>query len=108
MCGLSEGEEPALQGLTTSLIDRNYHARLFSSLTVVEITAKLVGGPLMGKLFAIGKKHGQGSKGICFSASAVNKRLQPFRSTADRFAGHTLCTVHSSISTEAEAMMLCS
>ncbi|KAL9130331.1 MAG: hypothetical protein Q9217_001470 [Psora testacea] len=71
VCGLSEGEEPALQGLTTSLIDRAYHARLFTSLTVVEILAKLVGGPLMGKLFAIGKTDGQGSKGVCFSVSAI-------------------------------------
>ncbi|KAL9101837.1 MAG: hypothetical protein Q9163_002940, partial [Psora crenata] len=70
VCGLSEGEEPALQGLTTSLISRAYHARLFTSLTVVEILAKLIGGPMMGKLFAIGKTHGSGSKGLCFSVSA--------------------------------------
>lgn len=73
MCGLSEGEEPALQGLTTSLIDRIYHARLFTSVAVVEIVAKLVGGPMMGKLFSIGKNGGgQGSKGICFSVSAAS------------------------------------
>ena len=72
ICGLSEGEEPALQGLTTSLIDRAYHARLFTSVAVVEIVAKLVGGPMMGKLFSIAQKHGQGSGGICFSVSAVS------------------------------------
>ncbi|MCJ1457842.1 hypothetical protein MMC28_008211 [Mycoblastus sanguinarius] len=70
ICGLSEGEEPALQGLTTSLIDRAYHARLFTSVAVLEILAKLAGGPMMGKLFSIGEKHGQGSKGICFSVAA--------------------------------------
>ena len=73
ICGLSEGEEPALQGLTTSMIDRTYHARLFTSLAVVEILAKLVGGPVMGKLFAIGREHGQGSRGLCFSVSAVRR-----------------------------------
>ena len=72
ICGLSEGEEPALQGLTTSLIDRAYHARLFTSVAVLEILAKLIGGPMMGKLFSIGKRDGQGSKGICFSVSAVS------------------------------------
>ena len=72
ICGLSEGQEPALQGLTTSLIDRAYHARLFTSVAALEILAKLVGGPIMGKLFAITKRDGQGSMGISFSVSAVS------------------------------------
>lgn len=67
---MSEGEEPALQGLATSLIDHAYHARLFTSVAVVEILAKLVGGPVMGKLFSIG--HGK-SSGICFSVAAVSR-----------------------------------
>ena len=65
---MSEGEEPALQGLATSLIDHAYHARLFTSVAVVEILAKLIGGPMMGKLFSIG--HAK-SSGICFSVAAV-------------------------------------
>ncbi len=76
ICGLSEGEEPALQGLTTSLIDRSYHARLFTSVAVVEIIAKLVGGPMMGKLFSISQRHGPGSSGTCFSVSAVSSLAQ--------------------------------
>lgn len=71
IAGLSEGEEPALQGLATSLIDRSYHARLFTSVTVLEILAKLVGGPVMGRLFAISRANGNGSLGLCFSVSAV-------------------------------------
>ena len=67
---MSEGEEPALQGLATSLIDHAYHARLFTSVAVVEILAKLIGGPMMGELFAIG--HGK-SSGICFSVAAVSQ-----------------------------------
>lgn len=66
---MSEGEEPALQGLATSLIDQAYHARLFTSLAVVEILAKLVGGPMMGKLFSIGRAK---SSGLCFSVAAVS------------------------------------
>ena len=75
ICGLSEGEEPALQGLATSLIDRAYHARLFTSVAVLEISAKLIGGPMNGKLFSIGKKDGQGSQGLCFSVAAVRDFL---------------------------------
>jgi hypothetical protein len=78
ICGLSEGEEPALQGLTTSLIDRSYHARLFTSVAVVEILAKLVGGPIMGKLFSISQRHGPGSSGLCFSVSAVSRIDQAY------------------------------
>ena len=71
ICGLSEGEEPALQGLATSLIEPSYHARLFTSVTVIEIVAKLVGGPVMGKLFSIGRSDNvKGSAGICFLVSA--------------------------------------
>ena len=67
---MSEGEEPALQGLATSVIDHAYHARLFTSVAVVEILAKLIGGPLMSELFSIG--HGK-SSGICFSVAAVSQ-----------------------------------
>ncbi len=78
VCGMSEGEEPALQGLATSLIDHAYHARLFTSVAVVEILAKLVGGPMMGRLFSIG--HAK-SSGVCFSVSAVcSRRLRFFPS----------------------------
>ena len=72
ICGMSEGEEPALQGLATSLIDHAYHARLFTSVAVVEILAKLIGGPMMGKLFSIG--HAK-SSGVCFSVSAVSRSM---------------------------------
>ena len=72
---MSEGLEPALQGLATSLIDRAYHARLFTSLAVVEILAKLVGGPMMGRLFSIGHAR---SSGVCFSVSAVSRGVTFF------------------------------
>ena len=70
---MSEGEEPALQGLATSLIDHAYHARLFTSVAVVEILAKLIGGPMMGKLFSIG--HAK-SSGVCFSVAAVSHSMR--------------------------------
>ena len=94
---MSEGEEPALQGLATSLIDHAYHARLFTSVAVVEILAKLIGGPMMGKLFSIG--HAK-SSGICFSVSAVSRLRdssalnRDSHATADhslRSHGHCMC-----------------
>ena len=95
---MSEGEEPALQGLATSLIDRAYHARLFTSVAVVEILAKLVGGPMMGKLFSIG--HAK-SSGICFSVSAVSLSIHsswltqtdtPLADHSLYSRGHCMCT----------------
>ena len=95
---MSEGEEPALQGLATSLIDHRYHARLFTSVAVVEILAKLVGGPTMGKLFSIG--HAK-SSGICFSVAAVSGLRNPgvpnkyLHATADYpllSYAHCMCT----------------
>ena len=83
---MSEGEEPALQGLATSLIDREYHARLFTSVAVVDILAKLVGGPMMGKLFSIG--HAK-SSGICFSVAAVSQT----RHSRRRTDSHTLLQI---------------
>ena len=71
-----------MQGLATSLIDHSYHARLFTSVAVVEIVAKLVGGPVMGKLFSISRRHEQGSKGLCFSVSAVSRQRSPKCETA--------------------------
>ena len=98
ICGMSEGEEPALQGLATSLIDRAYHARLFTSVAVVEILAKLVGGPMMGKLFSIGQAK---SSGICFSVSAVSLTIHssgltqtdtPLADHSLHSRGHCMCT----------------
>lgn len=83
---MGEGEEPALQGLATSFIDGAYHARLFTSVAVVEILAKLIGGPVMGKLFSIG--HAK-SSGICFSVAAVSQTT-PFRRRTET---HTLLQI---------------
>lgn len=72
ICGLSEGLEPALQGLATSLIDGVYNARMFTTLAVVETIAKLIGGPLMARLFSIGRSPGgHGSSGINFLTSSI-------------------------------------
>ena len=69
--GLGEGFEPSLKGLATSLIESSYNARLLTFITVLEVIAKLIGGPLMARLFSIGRNEDHGSDGVCFLASAV-------------------------------------
>lgn len=44
VCGLSEAIQPANQGLATSLIGREYNARLFTTVAVLETVGKLAGG----------------------------------------------------------------
>ena len=71
VCGLGEGFEPSVKGLATSLIESSSNARLLTLVTGLEVTAKLIGGPLMARLFSIGRGEEHGSDGICFLASAV-------------------------------------
>ena len=73
VCGLSEGLEPALQGLATSLISGKYYARMFTTFAVLETVAKLIGGPLMARLFSLGRNEGghKGSKGWNYFTSCV-------------------------------------
>ena len=71
IAGLSEGLEPALQGLATSLIDVAFNARMFTTIAVIETIAKLIGGPLMARLFSIGRSEGHGSEGINFLTSSI-------------------------------------
>lgn len=73
VCGLSEGLEPALQGLATSLISGKYYARMFTTFAVLETVAKLIGGPLMARLFSLGRNEGGhlGSKGWNYFTSSV-------------------------------------
>lgn len=71
ICGLSEGLEPGLQGLATSLIDSTYNARMFTTIAVIETVARLIGGPLMARLFSIGRSEGHGSKAINFLTSSI-------------------------------------
>lgn len=73
VCGLSEGLEPALQGLATSLMSEKYYARMFTTFAVLETVAKLIGGPLMARLFSLGRNDGghKGSKGWNYYTSCV-------------------------------------
>lgn len=72
ICGLGEGFEPSLKGLATSLVDASYNARLLTLAMVLEVIGKLVGGPLMARLFRIGRREGHGSDGVNFlTASAI-------------------------------------
>ena len=71
ICGLGEGFEPSLKGLSTSLIDGSYNARLLTLATVLEVIGKLIGGPLMARLFSIGRRKDHGSEGVNFLTASV-------------------------------------
>ena len=71
VCGLSEGMQPANQGLATSLITREYNARLFTTVAVLETVGKLAGGPIQSVLFSIGRRENHGSLGINFLTSSA-------------------------------------
>ncbi|KAL8950257.1 MAG: hypothetical protein Q9222_003701 [Ikaeria aurantiellina] len=71
VCGLSEAIQPATQGLATSVIGREYNARLFTTVAVLETVGKLAGGPVQGYLFSLGRGEGRGSKGWNFAASSA-------------------------------------
>ncbi|KAL8716010.1 MAG: hypothetical protein Q9220_000677 [cf. Caloplaca sp. 1 TL-2023] len=71
VCGLSEAIQPATQGLATSVISREYNARLFTTVAVLETVGKLAGGPVQGYLFSLGRGEGRGSKGWNFAASSA-------------------------------------
>ncbi|KAL8824291.1 MAG: hypothetical protein Q9191_005156 [Dirinaria sp. TL-2023a] len=71
ICGLGEGFEPSLKGLATSLIDGSYNARLLTLATVLEVIGKLIGGPVMARLFSIGRRKDHGSDGINFLTASL-------------------------------------
>ena len=75
VCGLGEGFEPSVKGLATSLIESSANARLLTLVTGLEVAAKLIGGPLMARLFSVGRGEGSGSDGVCFLVSAVTLLL---------------------------------
>ena len=71
ICGLSEGLDPGLQALATTLVhNKAYNARLLTFVAVLEISGKLAGGPIMGWLFGIGRGEEHGSSGLNFAVSA--------------------------------------
>ena len=72
VCGLGEGFEPSLKGLATSLNEKSSNAQLLTLVAVLEVVARLIGGPLMAWLFSIGRGGQEvGSDGLCFLASAI-------------------------------------
>ena len=72
VCGLGEGFEPSLKGLATSLSENTSNAQLLTLVAVLEVVARLIGGPLMAWLFSIGRGGEEyGSDGLCFLASAI-------------------------------------
>lgn len=81
MIGLSEGLEPALQGLATSLIDPSWVARMFTTIARYDLLARIVFGPAMASLLFVGHSaKGDGIwrlEGLCFLIASVSHLQEP-------------------------------
>ncbi|KAK0645420.1 major facilitator superfamily domain-containing protein [Cercophora newfieldiana] len=69
-CGVGEGAEPALQGLTAALVTPPYYATLFTTLTFLESLGRLLGGPLMAYILRIGRDESGRPTGLVFLVAA--------------------------------------
>jgi hypothetical protein len=49
------------------------HSNLFTTISVIDTTAKLLGGPIMASAFALRNQSGQ-TYGLCFLLSAVSNQ----------------------------------
>jgi hypothetical protein len=72
MWAAGDGLEPALQSLIVSFIEKDHNARVFTTVTVLETSGKVLGGPLMATLFSIGLRNGGWWSGLCFLVSSVS------------------------------------
>ncbi len=76
--GTGEGLEPALQGLATSMVDKSHTARMFTNVAFLDLTARIIGGPLMTNLLYIKIKESSFRfEGLSFLISAVRSLLLP-------------------------------
>lgn len=75
ICGLGEGLEPALQGISASMVDKSHTGRMFTNVAFVDLTARILGGPLMYKILEVKSADSHLSAGLCFALSAVSSGL---------------------------------
>lgn len=66
------GIDPALQGLMISFVNMDHNARVFTTVTVLETSGRIIGGPLMAKLFSVGLNKGGWLSGLCYLVSSVS------------------------------------
>ena len=74
ICGIGEGLEPALQGIAAAMVDKAHTASMFTNIAFVDLTARIIGGPLMYRLLDIKASHSSLSAGLSFAFSAVSTK----------------------------------
>lgn len=70
-CGLGEGAEAGIQGLSSSFVSHGQHSRLFTTVTNVEMIARALGGQWMAVNFRSGRNAGGFPNGYAFLTSSV-------------------------------------
>lgn len=72
LCGLGEGLEPALQGHSTSLIDKSENSQLFTTAASMETLARIIAAPIMAKLYSMKRDKSGKPIGLPFLVSTVS------------------------------------
>lgn len=55
------------------MIDKSHTARMFTNVAFLDLTARIIGGPLMDQLLFAGNETTSPLEGSCFLLSAVSK-----------------------------------
>ena len=70
LCGAGEGLAPSLQAVVSAIVTQDLHTDLFVVVSIIDTTAKLLGGPIMAATFSIRNQDGR-TYGYCFMLSMV-------------------------------------
>jgi len=69
------GLEAALQGIAMYLAPKQYTARVFTIIAMMDAAAKIVGGPIMMHSFTGGRGAGNQVNGSCFVISSASSNM---------------------------------
>lgn len=67
-----ESLEPALQGHSTSLIDKTENSQLFTAVATMEALARIIAASTMARLYSVKRDRGGNSMGLPFLVSTVS------------------------------------
>lgn len=70
MCGLAEGLEASLQSLGSYIVGESLNANYFSFVSMLDVTAELLGGPIMAGAYQI-RNSANSPAGLSFLLSSV-------------------------------------
>jgi hypothetical protein len=68
---IGAGFMPVLRGLITSLVDEKHMGRLYATISMVEMSGSIMGGPVFAKLYGVGLRVGDPWRSLVFTAMAA-------------------------------------